>query len=155
VAAIDPSERFVAARQGRVPGADVRVGTGEELPWGGAEFDGVLAQLVVDGMTDARRGAAEIRRVGRPGGVLSACIWDFEGGMTLLRAVWDSALEVDADLARSSGRTSATPSRARTSSRSSGSPPGSKESSWAGSRPGRTTPTSTTSGTRSQTVLAT
>jgi ubiquinone/menaquinone biosynthesis C-methylase UbiE len=103
VAGIDPSERFVATCHARVPGADVRVGTGEELPWGDAEFDVVLAQLVVDGMNDARRGAAEMRRVARPGGVLSACIWDFEGGMTLLRAVWDAAVEVDAELARSFG----------------------------------------------------
>jgi|SRR5829696_2446504 len=103
VAAIDPSEHFVAACRVRVPGADVRIGTGEELPWGDAEFDVVLAQLVVDGMSDAHRGAAEMRRVARPDGVVSACIWDFEGGMTLLRAVWDSALEVDAELARSYG----------------------------------------------------
>ena len=103
VAAIDPSERFVAACRVRVPRADVRLGTAEELPWGEAMFDAVLAQLVVDGMNDARRGAAEMRRVTRPGGVLSACVWDFERGMTLLRAVWDSALEVDAQLARSFG----------------------------------------------------
>ena len=103
VAAIDPSERFVAACRVRVPRADVRLGTAEELPWGEAMFDAALAQLVVDGMNDARRGAAEMRRVTRPGGVLSACVWDFERGMTLLRAVWDSALEVDAQLARSFG----------------------------------------------------
>ena len=103
VAGIDPSERFVAACRARVPGADVRVGTGEELPWDNDEFDVVLAQLVVDGMNDARHGVAEMRRVARPGGVLSACTWDFEGGMRLLRAVWDSALEVDAELARSFG----------------------------------------------------
>jgi SAM-dependent methyltransferase len=103
VAGIDPSERFVAACQARLPGADVRVGIGEELPWGDAEFDAVLAQLVVDGMSDAVHGAAEMRRVAQPGGVLSTCIWDFEGGMTLLRAVWDAALEVDAELARSFG----------------------------------------------------
>ena len=36
---------------------------------------------------DAARGAAEMRRVARPGGAVSACIWDFEGGMPLLRAV--------------------------------------------------------------------
>jgi SAM-dependent methyltransferase len=103
VAAIDPSERFVAACQARLPTADVRVGIGEELPWEDAGFDAVLAQLVVDGMNDARQGAGEMRRVARPGGVLTACIWDFEGGMTLLRAVWDSALEVDAELARAFG----------------------------------------------------
>ena len=103
VAAIDPSERFVAACRERAPGADVRVGLGEELPWGDAEFDAVLAQLVVQGMNDARRGAAEMRRVARPGGAVTACIWDFEEGMTLLRAIWDSALDVDAELACSFG----------------------------------------------------
>jgi ubiquinone/menaquinone biosynthesis C-methylase UbiE len=103
VAAIDPSERFVAACGARVPGAEVRVGIGEELPWDDAEFDAVLAQLVVQGMDDARRGAAEMRRVARPGGAATACVWDFEAGMTLLRAVWDSALDVDAELARSFG----------------------------------------------------
>ena len=103
VAAIDPSERFVAACSTRLPGVDVRIGTAEELPWADAEFDAVLAQLVVDGMNDARRGAEEMRRVARPGGALSACVWDFGRGMTLLRAVWDSALDVDAELARSFG----------------------------------------------------
>ncbi|MGI9019273.1 MAG: class I SAM-dependent methyltransferase [Solirubrobacterales bacterium] len=103
VAAIDPSEGFVAACRARLPAAEVRVGIAEELPWGDAEFDAVLAQLVVDGMNDARRGAEEMRRVARPGGALSACIWDFDGGMTLLQAAWDSALDVDAELARSFG----------------------------------------------------
>ena len=59
----------------------MRVGVGEELPWDDAEFDAVLAQLVVNGMNDARRGAAEMRRVARPGGAATACIWDFEAGM--------------------------------------------------------------------------
>src|SRR4029078_3260964 len=62
-----------------------------------------LAQLGVEGMKDARRGAAEMRRVARRGGAATACVWDFEAGMTLLRAVWDSALDVDAELARSFG----------------------------------------------------
>jgi ubiquinone/menaquinone biosynthesis C-methylase UbiE len=103
VAAIDPSERFVAACRARLPAAEVRVGIAEELPWADGEFDAVLAQLVVDGMNDAPRGAEEMRRVVRPGGAVSACVWDFDKGMTLLRAVWDAALEVDAELARSFG----------------------------------------------------
>jgi SAM-dependent methyltransferase len=103
VAAIDPSERFVAACRERLSAADVRVGVAEELPWADAEFDAVLAQLVVNGLTDAVRGASEMCRVARPGAALSACLWDLDESMTLLRAVWDSALEVDAKLARSFG----------------------------------------------------
>jgi hypothetical protein len=34
-------------------------------------------------------------RVTRRGGTVAACVWDFTGGMTLLRAYWDSAREVD------------------------------------------------------------
>ena len=135
VAGIDPSERFVAACRARVPGAEVRVGTGEELPWGDDEFDVVLAQLVVDGMNDARHGAAEMRRVARPGGVISACTWDFEGGMSLLRAVWDSPSRSTPSLPARSGRTGATRSRARTSSRSSGAPRAWSRSTWASSKP--------------------
>ena len=101
VTAIDPSEAFVAACRARAPEADVRVGVAEELPFRDGEFDAVLAQLVVDGMEDARRGLAEMRRVTRPGGVLVACVWDFDGGMPLLNTMWAAALALDADRARS------------------------------------------------------
>lgn len=103
VSAIDPSERFAAACRGRLPGADVRVGVAEQLPWADAEFDAVLAQLVVDGMNDAAKGVGEMRRVARPGGVVVACVWDFVDRMPLLGAVWSAAREIDAELARSLG----------------------------------------------------
>ncbi len=103
LAALDPSERFVEVCRSRVPDADVRVGVAEQLPFGDASFDAVLAQLVVDGMDDARRGVAEMRRVARPGGVLAACVWDFDGGMTLLCTVREAALALDRELARSFG----------------------------------------------------
>ncbi|MCA1701853.1 MAG: methyltransferase domain-containing protein, partial [Actinobacteria bacterium] len=88
VAAIDPAEQFVEVCQSRVPGADVRLGAAENMPFRNASFDTALAQLVVDGMVDARRGIAEMRRVTRPGGVVAACVWDFDGGVALLDAVW-------------------------------------------------------------------
>lgn len=44
-----------------------------------------------------------MRRVARPGGVVAACVWDFDGGMTLLRTAWKAALALDADRARSFG----------------------------------------------------
>jgi len=103
VAAVDPSEAFVETCRARAPGVDVRVGVAETLPFGDRTFDAVLAQLVVDGMEDAPTGAAEMRRVTRPGGVLVACVWDFDGGMPLLNTMWDAALALDADHARSFG----------------------------------------------------
>jgi SAM-dependent methyltransferase len=98
VVAIDPSEAFVKACRARVPGADVRVGAGEQLPFADDKFDAVLAQLVVQLMDDRYAGVREMARVARPGGVLAACVWD-STTMPVLRAFWDAALEVAPDRA--------------------------------------------------------
>jgi ubiquinone/menaquinone biosynthesis C-methylase UbiE len=97
VAAIDPSEPFAAAAADRVPGADVRVGTAESLPWPDDAFDAGLSQLVVNFMADADAGVTELRRVVRPGGTIAACTWDYSGGMTMLRTFWASAAALDSD----------------------------------------------------------
>jgi SAM-dependent methyltransferase len=93
VAAIDPSETFVAACRERVPGADVRVGAAEQLPWADRSFDLAASQLVVNFMSDPQAGVAEQARVSH--GVVAACVWDYAGEMTMLRAFWDGALELD------------------------------------------------------------
>lgn len=98
VAGVDPSGAFVEACRDRLPGADVRVGVAEELPFGDDEFDAALAQLVVQLMSDRDAGVKEMARVVRPGGVIAACVWDSRT-MPLLRAFWDSALEVGAERA--------------------------------------------------------
>ena len=95
VAAVDPSEAFVEACRARLPWADVRVAAAESLPFAGGSFDVVLSQLVVNFMADAPAGAAEMRRVAVPGGVVASCVWDYAGGMRMLRAFWDAALAVD------------------------------------------------------------
>jgi SAM-dependent methyltransferase len=93
VAAVDPAPEFVAACRDRVPGANVRVGIGEQLPFPAAAFDATLAQLVVQLMSDRDAGVAEMSRVTRAGGVVAACVWDATS-MPLLRAFWDAALAV-------------------------------------------------------------
>jgi SAM-dependent methyltransferase len=96
VAAIDPSDPLAAACAERVPGADVRVGVAEALPWADASFDAALSQLVVNFMADAEAGVRELRRVVRPGGVVASCTWDYADGMRMLRVFWDAALALDA-----------------------------------------------------------
>jgi len=93
VAAVDPSMPFVEACQERVPGADVRVGVGEALPFADGGFDLVLAQLVVQLMNDREAGVREMMRVARTGGTVAASVWDARR-MPLLRAFWDAALQV-------------------------------------------------------------
>lgn len=95
VAAVDPSAPFVAACRARLPGADVREASAEALPFVDDTFDAVVAQLVVNFMSDAVAGVREMRRVGRPGAAVTAAVWDYAGEMTLLRAFWDAATDVD------------------------------------------------------------
>ena len=95
VYAVDPSEPFVEACRQRLPGVNAIVASAESLPFPDGEFDAALAQLVVNFMSDAEAGVREMARVTRAGGVVGACVWDYGGEMTLLRAFWDAAREVE------------------------------------------------------------
>src|SRR4051794_19086473 len=96
VAAVDPSPQFAAACRERFPGADVREGAAESLPWEDGDFDGALASLVIGFMRDADAGVREMARVTRPGGTVALCMWDIAGGgMTMLNTFWASVRAVD------------------------------------------------------------
>jgi SAM-dependent methyltransferase len=98
VAAIDPAEQFVATCAERNPGADVRQGIAEALPWEDDAFDAALSCLVIAFMADADAGLREMRRVTRPGGTLGVCMWDIAGGgMTMLRLFWNAMKAVKPD----------------------------------------------------------
>ena len=95
VAAIDPAAQFADACRERNPGADVRVGVAEELPFEDGAFDVALCSLVFAFMRDAAAGAREMARVTRPGGVVAGCMWDVPGGgMTMLSTFWRAARTV-------------------------------------------------------------
>jgi SAM-dependent methyltransferase len=96
VSAVDPSQPFVDECRQRNAGVDVGLARAESLPFADDVFDAALAQLVLHFVSDAPAAAAELYRVLKPGGVAAACVWDFAGGMRLLRAYWDAALELDA-----------------------------------------------------------
>jgi SAM-dependent methyltransferase len=103
VAAVDPSEPFVAAARERHPEVSVERASAERLPFPDHAFDAALAQLVVHFMADPGAGVAEMRRVTRPDGVVAACVWDHAGGQGPLSAFWDVARELDPDVDDESG----------------------------------------------------
>ena len=107
VAAIDPTEAYAQAARERCPGVDVRVGGAEQLPYRDGEFDAALAQLVVHFMADPAAGVGEMARVTRPGGVVAACVWDYERGRAPLARFWEAARALDPDVDDESGRTGA------------------------------------------------
>lgn len=97
VAGVDPSEPFVEAARAKVPGARIVVGPAESLPFADGEFDVTLSQLVVNFLADPDQGLREMARVTRPGGAVAGCVWDYSGGMTMLRTFWDAAVALDAE----------------------------------------------------------
>jgi SAM-dependent methyltransferase len=100
VAAIDPAPQFAAACRERNPGADVREGVAEDLPWDDGTFDAALASLVIGFMRDPDAGVREMARVTRGGGTVAACMWDIAGGgMTMLRIFWAAVHGIDPHVA--------------------------------------------------------
>lgn len=97
VAGCDPAAAQLQTCAERHPEVDLREAPAEQLPFPDASFDVALAQLVLHFATDAERAAGEMARVVVPGGRVAACVWDFEGGMQMLRAFWDVASSLDHD----------------------------------------------------------
>lgn len=95
VAAVDPSTPFVEAARARLPGADVRQATAEDLPFADDTYDLCLAQLVVHFMADPVAGLREMGRVARPGGLVSASVWDHTNGTGPLSPFWSAAQDLD------------------------------------------------------------
>lgn len=98
VAAVDPSGPFVAAARSRYPGANVQRASAEQLPFPDDSFDATIAQLVVHFMSDPVAGLAEMGRVTRHDGVVTACVWDHAGGHGPLSLFWRAARELDRDV---------------------------------------------------------
>jgi ubiquinone/menaquinone biosynthesis C-methylase UbiE len=105
VAAVDPSEPFVAAAKQRHPGVDVRRASAEHLPFADRSFDVTIAQLVVHFMADPVAGLTEMARVTRPDAVVAACVWDHASSQGPLSDFWraahvlDPGVEDESDLA--------------------------------------------------------
>ncbi len=104
VTAVDPSAPFVAAARDRHPTVDVRQASAEDLPFDDATFDAALAQLVVHFMDAPVAGIREMARVVRPGGVVAACVWDYEQGGSPLGLFWEAAQSLEPSLEGESGR---------------------------------------------------
>jgi SAM-dependent methyltransferase len=98
VAAVDPSESFVAAVHERYPGVEASRASAEQLPFEDRGFDATLAQLVVHFMADPVAGLREMARVTRTDGVVAACVWDHAGGGGPLSLFWDVAGEIDPEV---------------------------------------------------------
>src|SRR5205823_2499592 len=93
VTGVDLTESYVESARARntdprisFQSADARV-----LPFEDNSFDRAFSMLVLQFIPDAARAVAEMRRVVRPGGTVTAAVWDAYGGMPANRMIWDTA----------------------------------------------------------------
>jgi len=107
VLGVDPSPAFVMAAVERLAGtaATVRVGDAMELPVADGSVDAALASLVLNFVPDPRRAASEMARATRTGGVVAASVWDYGGGMGMLRTFWDAVARLDPQSPGQAGET--------------------------------------------------
>jgi ubiquinone/menaquinone biosynthesis C-methylase UbiE len=94
---IDPSEAFIAYAQknAKSPRARFEAGDAQALKLKDASFDHTLSLLVMNFIPDPNKAIAEMRRVTRPQGIVSSCVWDYDAGMQTLRFFWDEAVAID------------------------------------------------------------
>src|SRR5918994_646421 len=97
VVGIDPSPAFVAFASDRVRDTRVEfeVGDAQALQGDSATFDASVAGLVLNFVPEPEGAVSEMARVTRPGGVVAAYVWDYAGGMRMMRHFWDAAVELD------------------------------------------------------------
>jgi SAM-dependent methyltransferase len=82
VQGIDPSEGQLAFARARPAGrvAQFRQGDAMALPFPDDAFDAAVMPLVIFFVPDPAKGVAEMARVVRPGGLVTAYAWDIAGG---------------------------------------------------------------------------
>ena len=94
VVGIDPSAAFIEHAKQHARGR-FEVGDAQALQFADRSFDHAMAMLVINFIPDHEKAVAEMRRVTRAGGTVSACVWDYGDGMESLRIFWDAAVALD------------------------------------------------------------
>ena len=97
ITGIDPSEGFInyAKKNAKSDRVRFEVGDAQALQFKTASFDQTMSLLVLNFVPDHVKAIGEMRRVTRPQGVVSACVWDYNAGMEMLRFFWDEAVALD------------------------------------------------------------
>jgi SAM-dependent methyltransferase len=94
---IDASERYVAYARNQVTDRRARfeVADASALPCMSAVYDAVVSGLVLNFVPRPEAAVAEMARAVVVGGTVAAYVWDYAGGMQLVRHFWDAAVALD------------------------------------------------------------
>jgi SAM-dependent methyltransferase len=97
IVGVDRSKGFVAHARARARDARAafQVADARALPIAGDRLDVVVSGLALNFVPAPAAMVAEMARVGRPGGTIALYVWDYAGGMELLRRFWSAARTLD------------------------------------------------------------
>lgn len=96
IVGVDPAQSFIDYARTRFsdPRIALRVGNVMDLPFPTAHFEHTLSLLVMMFVPEPERAAREMRRVTRPGGIVSACTWHRDE-LELASIFWEEACTLD------------------------------------------------------------
>ena len=101
VAGVEPSEGFLQTAKENLAGrVALHQGVTTAIPLADGSVDVVVSGLVLNFVPDQRAALAEMTRVTDNGGTIAAYVWDYAGKMELMRVFWDTAIELDRDVAK-------------------------------------------------------
>ncbi|MEV4280431.1 class I SAM-dependent methyltransferase [Actinoplanes xinjiangensis] len=96
VACVDRSPGFLTAARTTAAGpARVCAGDATALPLRSRTFAAVVSGLTLNFVERPEVAVREFARVVTPGGAVAAYVWDYAGGMSMLREFWAAATELD------------------------------------------------------------
>lgn len=99
---VDVSNEFLAQARRYIndPRARFDNGSATSLPWNADAFDATVSGLVLNFVQDHESMAREMMRITKPGGLVAAYVWDYAGGMQMMRHFWDAAVAISPHDAR-------------------------------------------------------
>lgn len=100
IVAVDQSADFVAHARAATSDVQVRMrfeaADAQKIPLEDASVDVAASALVVNFVPDKVAALREMKRVVRPGGLVSFYVWDYPGGgMGFMTAFWQAAIALD------------------------------------------------------------
>lgn len=98
ITGIDPSDEYVAFARSKIPGVarvEFLLGDAQALKFPDRTFAACLSLLVFNFIPDPAKALQEVRRVTKPGGRITAAVWDYGEGMRMLRVFWNAAVRTN------------------------------------------------------------
>ncbi len=97
VRASDPSRGFLGFARGRLHDrrASLTIADAQALPLASGTCDAAVGGLMLNFVPDPAVALRECHRVLRSGGTAGMYVWDYAGGMQMMRSFWESAVALD------------------------------------------------------------